>query len=718
MADKKARIQAGNIEQLVGVRGRFRSLILQNPNYFGNLEESAFKPVLPIKANSTFEEIGSVGYQPQTERLEATIYIKQPSGYGGGLCGPGSHEYVRFYASWDNGGSWTDLGLCALNVWDIPKTSNKRRLEYAVTRRYDFHRRPCFAPQIVLIRAILSWNAVPPANTPNHNPVWGEIHNTRILIEPRRFWFVKDLLEAVDLKLKPEIAELLDDNAQLEVAAKPLGIAKLQQLYRGQDVPAKRFAHAQLAALHQSPLLTAQLMAPAAGGVLEQLGLDAKGIDLADLFAIGDGNTSYEELESVGYDPDDDSLVGIVRIKKSAGYSGGPCSHGSLEYVTFWADLNGNGTFETCVGTASVRVYDVAIPKEGLEYAVHIPADLVRERIPCLSGPRVIPIRAILSWATPVPCATPNATPTWGNRMETFVHVKPGRRVIEGELDPLLSSVGGIPVGNIDGNGLAQNAVAVTTGAYFNHAPFGGRINLAGKIINGTALTRYRVMIRKHNVGSFQPLNLEPNGFLQTVVTPGPTTTTSTHHAGGDGYYGYEDFSANHYVEGNILAIWQTGAGEHGQIYDLRVDVKDPGNPLVDIKSNVVVVEIDNEAPVLSLGFTTLAGDCAHFDEGAVFNGTFSVNDPHFGSFSFAILPPGPAGGVLPVPPSGASIYLAGAIADPGVSTTFTLNTAGMAPCGYALVLNAWDRTNVNSGASNNYNSDSVGFCLGSPPEG
>ena len=41
-----------------------------------------------------------------------------------------------------------------------------------------------------------------------------------------------------------------------------------------------------------------------------------------------------------------------------------------------------------------------------------------------------------------------------------------------------------------------------------------------------------------------------------------------------------------------------------------------------------------------------------------------------------------------------------------------------MAPCGYALVLDAWDRTNVNSGAANNYNSDSVGFCLGSPPEG
>jgi hypothetical protein len=41
-----------------------------------------------------------------------------------------------------------------------------------------------------------------------------------------------------------------------------------------------------------------------------------------------------------------------------------------------------------------------------------------------------------------------------------------------------------------------------------------------------------------------------------------------------------------------------------------------------------------------------------------------------------------------------------------------------MDPCGYALELRAWDRTNVNSGAGNHENDDSVGFCLGNPPEG
>jgi hypothetical protein len=723
MTDKTAAASESTIDKLIDIRGRFRSLLLQNPNYFGNLEQSQLKAILPIQSNTAFEEIGCVGYQPQTNRLEATVYVKQAGGYGGGLCGPGSYEYVRFYASWNNGTSWTDLGLSSVNVWDIPDTSGKRRLEYAVTRRHDFSRRPCFAPQIVLIRAILSWNVVPPPNTPKHIPVWGEVHNTRILIEPRRYWLVKELFDTAGLQIKPELAAILDENAQIPVAAKALP-AQAHQLQAASDVPLRRLAHAQLSALQDSPFLPTHLEA-AVGSNLQAAGLNFKGLDLAALFGPGDGNTSYEQLESVGYDPVQDNLVGIIRVKQSSGYSGGPCSNGSLENVTFWADLNNNGTFETCLGTASVRVYDVTIPEGGLEYAVHLPANLLRHRIPCQEGARIIPIRAILSWTTAIPCATPNATPHWGNREETLVHVLPGRRVGDDELQPVFSSAGGIPVGNIDGNGFAQNAVAVTTGSYFNNAPFGGRINLAGKIINGSSGTRYRVMIRKHNVGAFAPLNLDPNGFPQTVVTwPGPVTTTATVHVGPDGYYGYQDYSANHYVEGNILAVWQTGAGEHGSAYDLRIDIKDPGNPLVDIKSNVVTVEVDNEAPVLNLEFTSLAGDCAHFDEDAVFQGKFSVLDPHFGGFSFQILPNGPAHGVLPTPPSGASIYLAGGIADPGIVTTFELNTAGvppspgMDPCGYALVLHASDRTNVNSGAHNNNSSDSIGFCLGSPPEG
>jgi hypothetical protein len=43
-------------------RIQFRALILANPNYFGNLKNSKFKPKLNIQSNTFYEEIGCVGF--------------------------------------------------------------------------------------------------------------------------------------------------------------------------------------------------------------------------------------------------------------------------------------------------------------------------------------------------------------------------------------------------------------------------------------------------------------------------------------------------------------------------------------------------------------------------------------------------------------------------------------------------------------------------------
>ena len=50
-------------------RAAFKPLLLTNPNYFGNLVESPFQPVLPISGNTFYEELACVGYHPQQERL-------------------------------------------------------------------------------------------------------------------------------------------------------------------------------------------------------------------------------------------------------------------------------------------------------------------------------------------------------------------------------------------------------------------------------------------------------------------------------------------------------------------------------------------------------------------------------------------------------------------------------------------------------------------------
>ena len=125
----------------------------------------------------------------------------------------------------------------------------------------------------------------------------------------------------------------------------------------------------------------------------------------------------------------------------------------------------------------------------------------------------------------------------------------------------------------------------------------------------------------------------------------------------------------------------------------------------------MVTVLVNNETPTATL--TPTFGECGKLAPGDSINGVFTATATDFGSFGFTILPPGPANGVLPVPPSGVSLLLGGSIADPGVvNEAFTLNTTGMDPCGYSLTLGVWDRTNVNSGQTSNYFQSSVGFCL------
>ena len=98
MADSKEETVRRTSSQRVEIeRTRFKSFLLQNPNYFGNLEVSDFKPIKVIKGNTTFEQMVCVGLNPPYDRLEAVVQIKAANGYGGDICGPGSLEYVRFY---------------------------------------------------------------------------------------------------------------------------------------------------------------------------------------------------------------------------------------------------------------------------------------------------------------------------------------------------------------------------------------------------------------------------------------------------------------------------------------------------------------------------------------------------------------------------------------------------------------------------------------------
>jgi hypothetical protein len=128
--------QATMQESHVKERNTFKTLLLTNPNYFGNLVSSQFTPVLSISGNTFYEELRCIGYHPQQRRLEGVVYIYQPSGYGTDVCGPGSPEYVRFYLSFDSGATWVAFRPSTFrrarkveSVWSSPCNWKRRTAE-------------------------------------------------------------------------------------------------------------------------------------------------------------------------------------------------------------------------------------------------------------------------------------------------------------------------------------------------------------------------------------------------------------------------------------------------------------------------------------------------------------------------------------------------------------------------------------------------------------
>lgn len=695
-------------------RQNFHALLLANPNFFGNIAESPYKPVLNIQGDTAYESIGCVGYNPQLEQLRATINIKQTGGYSGGICSTGSEEYVRFYLSYDGGSTWQDQGLKAVNVFDVP---GPKPLEYAVSLQISPVEKFCFIHNLPMVRAILSWNSPPPAGAPNWTPVWGNVVDAQIQIEGFEFILLSTVLAEAKVVLPEEIAQAID-LAQPVEAAKPkvLSPVDLHKIYADSAVPQHRYLASLLAStvgththanIAKAAVSKAALAKPASsfGGI--------SGIDLAALaeqWLNTNGNTTYEQLDCLGLDPNTSQLTGILEVKQGSGYSGGPCTAGSKEFVAFWVDWGSGWEY---AGTTSVVVHDYGISAPTrLDYNVFLPVDLLSHAKPCDEGPQTARVRAVLSWNVPPSTTNPYAPVVWGNSREGLILIPPGEIIGTGQQIPVLSAVGDVETSKIGSDGRITNAVTVTTGVHYVNAPFGGRITLAGQISNPTSGLKYRIMKAPHGSSSFSPVVNEPAGLTLTINTfSGGVWTQSdqTFHADSDGYYTYQDYSPDHFVEGQLMGVWNTTSADTSYAYDLRVDLY--GAPGPDIQSNVVTVLINNETPVATL--TPTFGECGKLAPGDSISGVFTATATDFGSFGFTILPPGPAHGVLPVPSSGLSVQLGGAISDPGVvNESFTLDTTGMDPCGYSLTLGVWDRTNVDSGRTSNYFQNSVGFCL------
>lgn len=143
-------------------------------------------------------------------------------------------------------------------------------------------------------------------------------------------------------------------------------------------------------------------------------------------------NTKYEELNCLGFYPEQDLLKAIIDIKLSYGYRGNLCTTGSHEYVRFFIDWNGDGDFkdeDEDAGISSVNVHDIpdtAPPclnqTKPISYSLFLQLD--PKKSICIF-PKLVKVRAILSWELPPTQNDPDFPPVWGNVIEEWIQIKP-----------------------------------------------------------------------------------------------------------------------------------------------------------------------------------------------------------------------------------------------------------------------------------------------------
>lgn len=680
-------------------RSNFRKLLAANPNYFGTFPDLGFEPIQPKAGDTSYGQLTCVSYSPERDRLEATVVVKKAFGYRGGLCSRGSFEHVRFYV--DYGAGWQDAGNAAINVHDIPveedcEKKSSHPLSYVCGVAHQPSRKWCSTPVLPRIRAILSWDIEPPANQPDWTPPWGNVHDCRAQIAPRRFSFqdiTAMLPQDVLTKIPPLVLEEIPSPDPDPGPYTPMALTQLARTYAKAKVPAHRFAFAHVTAATTTFASTASLTESAL------MAKDA-GIDLVDVLKIIDtmsGDTSYEEVDCLGLDEATHSLVATFKVKKSSGFSGPPCTEGSTEYVAFWADWDNDCDFEY-LGTVKVAVHDYKDIGDGLCYAAILPVDLGAFRQGC-HQPALRRVRAVLSWNSDPSTTDPNDVPVWGNILDRHVQLAPGRPY---DGTARFTIVGGVAAQSIDlVTGLTEpGAILGTSWGLPNDCAFGGLVVLQGP--NDPALAGHQYRIRATNFdggGSrilISPFTVVTSGGSPVTVTPDPI----------HGWATWPTWITN--TEG-VLGVDWPGTNDR---WDFTLELDSPGNVVATarVRMDSILRNAIDPTDTVNAGDLILntAGACK-VPHGPL-AGTFVARDLFFWHWGISVTG-GPGG---PIPPIPLTVGISTGTQTPMSGTSFTLNFSDpmIAPCGYVVRLAITDRVVNNSATAGRITYVERGICL------
>ena len=401
-------------------RRNLRALLAADPDHFGTLTAVACKTVLNIEKDNSYESFAGIGYNPASGWIQSIITLRQQRGYSASHRPAGSVEYVRFYLSCDSGSTWQDQGMRA---FDALNGEDPRPRNFAVTLRIRPRKEPNSPQAFQRVRAILSWNAPLPANEPRWAPVWGDVAEAEIRLDSSDSISKETLLEQPSIDFIRKIDASDSTWTRETITTGILSPGELRELYPGEEVPEHRYLSALLASM-KAASNSEDLRASDWENLRTTNLFDGiSDIDLAALIpkwlnTIDD--TSYEQLESVGFDSSSNHLVALINIKAALGYGGGPSAEGSTEFVAFWIDFGDQWNY---VGTAMVRVHDRnQIPTCGLCYSACLP--LRDSALPRLAGGRcTFRVRAVLSWNSPPSTESTYEPVTWGNTLDALVAV-------------------------------------------------------------------------------------------------------------------------------------------------------------------------------------------------------------------------------------------------------------------------------------------------------
>lgn len=680
-------------------RTHFKFMLAKNPNYFGNIPGSELKPIFKLITETSYEQLTCVGYNPDTRNMEATFAIKRSAGYSGGLCTNGSFEHIRFYLDFHDGAGFIDQGSMAVNVHDIPadKDCNGKSIfpiiYVATLQKKTSKFSTCGNPLLPTLRAILSWSTDPPANSPNWQPVWGNVMDCDVQMKPS--WIFNPGDFQVDLSKYLELAALSPsltakqiatisgvDIASLNPQPLPPKLADLIKISEKLKVPASRFAFKTVSNMIKYPTSEITMMDKTAL-------LDAK-IDFSKLIDqlviplpidTSKANVDFEELECVGLDYNTESLVATLRIKKNTGYSGDLCDAGSKEYISFWVNWNSPCQWEY-MNTVQLTVHDIKMKGDHLCYSVSMPLDATFHRKLC-ANPNVVQVRGVLSWNVPPSTTDPAKLEFYGNRVDAHIQIKPGLVLDPTDPKALYTVIGGIDVDHVnDATGLTKpgsifafNALAVPTGA-----PFGGEI-----VINGPSFPGFKYRFKITNLTDSSSYYL--TGNLATVGwSPVPPYSPWFNQSPDASHY-YDFLPSNKNIL-NVLARFTPGTEDK-----LLVEMEVLGIPGVFAKT----IQMDNTWPVIQLQVDD-GGDCTKYKKGDTITGHYYVNDLHISSWGFGSTWGGGASGTANTP------------ALPGVAFSIT-TPANAYPCG-GVSLWAIDKTIVDSQSVGHYIPASYNICL------